>query len=221
MNDHSRRKVEFYFDTVSPYVWLASTRLLDLESETGAAVECVPVLFAGLLNAHGQKGPAEIPAKRAYTFMDVMRRAALDGIEFRGPPMHPFNPLKSLRSALAVEDRITRTRYVCALLHAAWSQGEDLTCDDTIRAVANQVALDGDRLLSACQDDRIKAELKRNTERAVGDGVFGVPTFRLDGELFWGADRLNDLRARLLDKAPSIDENRLRSVLQRTASAQR
>lgn len=221
MNDDSRNKVEFFFDTVSPYTWLASTRLVELESETGAAFECVPVLFAGLLNAHGQKGPAELPAKRDYTFRDVMRRAAHERLEFRGPPMHPFNPLKSLRSALTVEDGVKRTRYACALLDAAWSRGEDLTRDDVIRAVAQRVGLNGNRLLAACQDESIKTGLKEMTERAVREGIFGVPTIRVDGELFWGADRLDDLRAKLLGVAPPIDENRLASVLERGAAARR
>lgn len=150
-----------------------------------------------------------------------MRRAAQACIEFHGPPTHPFNPLKALRSTLAVTDRSTRIRYACDLLEAAWSRGEDLTEDDTIRAVAKQVGLDGDLLLSACRDDSIKSRLKDNTERAVANGIFGVPTFRFNGELFWGADRLHDLRARLIGKAPLIDERRLRSILQRSAAAER
>lgn len=221
MKTESCKEVEFYCDTVSPYTWLASARLVDLESQTGVNFVCVPVLFAGLLDAHGQKGPAEIPAKRDYTFMDVMRRAARERVEFRGPPMHPFNPLKSLRSALVVDNDVTRTRYVCALLDAAWSRGEDLTRDDVIRSVADRVGLDGDRLLSGCQDPAIKAQLKDRTEQAVRDGIFGVPMFRVNGELFWGADRLDDLRARLLGEPPPVDEDALAAVLKRTVGAER
>jgi 2-hydroxychromene-2-carboxylate isomerase len=93
--------VRFYFDPISPFVWLATKQIDRIES-TGVQVEMEPVLFAAMLNANGQKGPAEIPSKRELTFRDVMRLADAQGLEFVGPPGHPFNPLPGLRMATVV-----------------------------------------------------------------------------------------------------------------------
>ena len=95
------QQVDCYFDPVSPYAWLASATLARID-DAGVAVVLVPVLFAGLLNAHGNIGPAEMPAKRRYLFRDVMREAARRGLPFAGPPGHPFNPLLALRMCTAL-----------------------------------------------------------------------------------------------------------------------
>lgn len=213
--------VEFFFDPVSPYSWLASTEIADIETTSGVAVHAVPVLFAGLLAAHGQKGPAEIPAKRAYTFRDVMRRAAGRGLTFRGPPTHPFNPLKALRMATAIDDPVSRTRYAIALLDAVWAHGEDATVEAVLLRVADRAGLDGGPLLGASSDSAVKHALRTRTDEAARAGIFGVPTFRLENELFWGADRIEDLRKRIAGTGPLIDEMLLEKVLARSASAER
>ena len=93
-----KKPVYFYFDPISPYAWLAWHRCQPLIGENRLIPR--PVLFAGLLGAHGTKGPAEIPAKRHYTFLDVQRWACVYGLTLRGPPAHPFNPLAPLRLSL-------------------------------------------------------------------------------------------------------------------------
>jgi 2-hydroxychromene-2-carboxylate isomerase len=91
--------VRFYFDFISPYAYLASTQLDGIAARTQVTIERVPVLFAALLDAHGQKGPAEIPAKRRYTWKDVSRKCHAAGVPIAPPPSHPFNPLLGLRVA--------------------------------------------------------------------------------------------------------------------------
>jgi 2-hydroxychromene-2-carboxylate isomerase len=210
--------VDFYFDPVSPYAWLASAQLGKIEA-VGVSIRCQPVLFAGLLNAHGGKGPAEIPAKRAYTFRDVLRNAARLGLPFVGPPTHPFNPLRALRMCIAVEHQAQRKRLALALLDAAWARGEDVADSAVLEKLARGCELDAGALLAATERPEIKQRLIDATREAVEGGVFGVPTFRLGEELFWGSDRIDALLWRL--QGNGIDEARLASMLARGASARR
>lgn len=214
----SGRVVHFYFDPISPYAWLASKELPRIEA-AGLAVECQPILFAALLNAHGQKGPAEIPAKRAYTFRDVLRLATQKGLKVEGPPTHPFNPLRALRMCIAIENAQARQRFALALMDGAWGSGLDLTSAPVLAAIAAECGLDGAALLKLSELPDIKARLLDATQQAIQIGVFGVPSFVLDGEIYWGADRVDTLL--WASQGHRVDESRLNAVLSRQASAQR
>jgi 2-hydroxychromene-2-carboxylate isomerase len=211
-------RISFYFDPISPYVWLANAQLARIESP---AVDIVfqPVLFAGLLNAHGQKGPAEIAAKRLYTFRDVMREAARLGLPFRGPPGHPFNSLLALRTCRAIDGQPERRRFAAALLGACWERGADLADMATLESLANGCGLDGAALLQAALAPANKQGLADDTAAAVNAGIFGVPTFSLDNELFWGGDRIDALHAYL--SGQRIDDANLQRFLALPPAAQR
>lgn len=209
--------VEFYFDPISPYSWLAARQCDRLD--TVARLDFKPVLFAGLLAAHGNKGPAELPAKRAYTMRDVMRCASALGLPMKGPPTHPFNPLRALRMCAALDDRDERRQFALGLFEAVWERGLDLTDDTVLAQVAAGCTLDGATLLVRAGDADIKRRLADATQAAIASGVFGVPTFRVDGELFWGADRIDAVLRRL--QGHTIDEALLADMLARPASAAR
>jgi 2-hydroxychromene-2-carboxylate isomerase len=210
--------VTFYFDPVSPYAWLASKALARIEA-AGAQLVFQPVLFAALLNAHGNSGPAEIPAKRAYIFRDVMREAARAGLAFKGPPGHPFNPLQALRMCLALTRQDERRRFALAVMSACWEQGEDVSDGALLLKIAAGCGLSGPTIQAAAAQPGTKMQLAGDTERAIADGVFGVPTFRYHGELFWGADRIDALLARLQGQV--IDEQALAAFLARAPLAER
>jgi len=210
--------VEFYFDPISPYAWLASRQFERLES-AGAKLEFRPVLLAGLLAAHGQKGPAEIPAKRAYTMRDVLRLAGGLGLSVAGPPTHPYNPLRALRMCIALDDAAQRRRFGLALLDACWSRGLELADETVLVQLARDCGFDGPALLARTGAADVKRRLIEATESAVAIGVFGVPTFHFDGELFWGEDRIDALLRRLCGQ--TIDESLLARILARPASAVR
>lgn len=212
------RTIRLYFDPISPYVWLAFKRLDELKA-AGLAIDPRPVLFAGLLNAHGQKGPAEIPAKRAYIFGDVMRLAAMHGYAFQGPPTHPFNPLRALRMCIAIDDAGQRLSFARALSDACWELGQDLSDRPTLDRIAQSCGLDAAPLGAAAERPEIKGRLMEATNAAISAGIFGVPSFVCDKELFWGADRIDALLWRL--KHPAGDNERLNDFLSRGASAQR
>jgi 2-hydroxychromene-2-carboxylate isomerase len=210
--------ITFYFDPISPYAWLAMEQI-DRIRAAGGQIIARPILFAALLNTHGTKGPAEIPAKRAYLFRDVMRQANQLGLTFRGPPNHPFNPLAALRVMHAIEDEAQRLPLSRCLLAAAWRDGVDIADPDTLHAVLKNHGFDADALSTAANNPEVKQRLRDSTQQAIDAGVFGVPTFLLRGDLFWGADRVDAVIWAL--KGGVIDENVYQHVLARPASAQR
>ena len=218
-SESARRSIEFYFDPVSPYVWLAASQLQQLINQTAARIELKPVLFAGLLKANDHKGPAEIPAKRKYTFRDVMRRALRYNLSLEGPPAHPFNPLLSLRICTAIDDHELRLKFACLVADAAWAKGADITRPETISKLAQQCNLNPDWALSMAEDPIIKEKLAEETQAAIELGVFGVPTFRIDDQIFWGEDRIEDIVQYI--NGQEIDEAKLNEILNREVLVRR
>jgi 2-hydroxychromene-2-carboxylate isomerase len=210
--------VTFYFDPVSPYAWLAASALARVEA-AGARIVFQPVLFAALLNAHGNIGPAEVPAKRAYIFRDVMREAAGAGLAFKGPPGHPFNPLQALRMCLALTRQDQRRRFALAVMKSCWELGDDVSDPAVLLRLATACGLSGPSLQAAAQQPAVKMQLALETEKAIADGVFGVPTFRLGDQLFWGGDRIDALIRCLAGRR--IDEGALAAFLAQPPLAQR
>jgi 2-hydroxychromene-2-carboxylate isomerase len=182
--------VDWYFDFVSPYSYIALHRL----DELPCPVAYKPVLFAGLLDHWGQKGPAEIPAKRRWTYRWCTWWAQSLGIPFRFPAAHPFNPLQHLRLALACD---SRPEAVKRIFRSIWMSGEH--ADDPARFAALCRELDVDR--SYLGEVQIKDRLRMNTEEAAQRGVFGVPSLVIDGEVFWGADAIDFAKAFIADPA--------------------
>jgi 2-hydroxychromene-2-carboxylate isomerase len=213
------QKLQFFFDVVSPYAWLGWHELNACRSELKVEVEAVPTLFGVLLDARGGVGPAEIPAKRASTFRDVYRCSRLAGLRLAGPPCHPFNPLKAQRLCVAVSDHEARFRLAGALLDAAWSEGRDVESEDTLRDILTAQGL-GPELLDAITTPAIKESLRGCVERALALGVFGVPTFVLGSELFWGHDRLPHLSAFLRGELDT-DEELIAGILARPRGVER
>lgn len=187
------RQVTWYFDFVSPFAYIGLHRLRELPA--GLAIEYRPVLFAGLLNHWGQKGPAELPSKRRYTYRWSHWWAKSLGIPFRYPAAHPFNPLHHLRLAIACGSTPEAIR---AIFDDIWTSGADAASPERFAALS--------RRLGVLQEDpQAKIILRKNTDDAVQRGVFGVPTFEADGELFWGADSVEFLKDFLAD--PSAVRN--------------
>jgi 2-hydroxychromene-2-carboxylate isomerase len=195
----------FYFDFISPYAYLGWTQIRSIAAQHGRELEPVPILFAALLDANGQKGPAEIPSKRRYLFKDIARRAHRLGVgPVLPPPAHPFNPLLSLRVASLPLDRTVRERIVDALFDAVWTKREPIDAADPVVAVLDRAGLDGRALVSEAQTSEAKHRLRTATEAALVLGVFGVPTVEADGEIFWGTDSLVDLELFASGKGPTF-----------------
>jgi 2-hydroxychromene-2-carboxylate isomerase len=185
------KQIDFWFDPISPYAYLAFEHLPQALQGCSYAVEYRPLLFAGLLGHWGQKGPAEIEPKRAWTFRHIAWLARQHGIEIQVPSVHPFNPLPLLRLAVAAGPN---RRIVELLMRHAWRSG-GADAGDPARLAALRTELAPARDPDAPE---VKAELRAATDAAIARGVFGVPSFELDGRMFWGLEGLPMLRAALL-----------------------
>ncbi|MEK7691937.1 MAG: DsbA family protein [Bdellovibrionota bacterium] len=171
--------MRFLFDFISPYSYLAWNKLKPIANRFQKSVEPVPILLAGVLNAHDTKGPAEVEAERRYVFLDVLRNAARLGIPITVPPSHPFNPLPYLREVCAAESSVAAAAVVDRVFDSIWKDG--VFPDTTARFT-----------------DTVKMQLKRNTDEAIAQGVFGVPTVLLDDhQMFWGLDSFPNLESYL------------------------
>ena len=181
------KQIDFYFDVISPFACIAFARLPQALEGLSVSIAYRPVLFAGLLGHWGQKGPAEIEPKRAWTFRHVAWQAQQLGLALETPAQHPFNPLALLRLALACADeRGTPNRYVCEQLFAhVWQGGADANDPARLAELTQRLAPRRDP-----QSDEVKRALKDATAAAIAKGVFGVPTFEVDGRLFWGVDAI-------------------------------
>lgn len=181
MYDHEQVQAHWYFDFVSPYCYLQLASFARLPPSLSVTLR--PILFAGVLRACGQKGPAEIPAKRRFTYRFVQWQAARERIPMRMPPAHPFNPLRALRLAIVLGcDR----ESVQSIFRHIWADGREVESDEGFAALVARLGYS--RAASHVQDRAVKDALRRNTEEAVDRGVFGVPTFAVGEELFWGVD---------------------------------
>ena len=185
-------EARWYFDFVSPYSYLHLQQFGRIARPL--AIEPVPVLFAGLLEAHENKGPAEIPAKRLQAYRHCVWVAHEQGIELKFPPRHPFNPLPYLRLAVA---RGATLQGVQAIFGLLWMEGRDPDDRATLHAAAN--ALGFPEALPAIADPAVKSKLAANTAAAAAAGIFGVPTMEVGGERFWGSDSIPMMNAYLAD----------------------
>ena len=198
--------IDLYFDFISPYAYLGFHRLQATDADV--QVNLHPVLFAALLDHHGQLGPAEIPAKRDATALYTARYARLLGIPLVGPPSHPFNPLTALRLALPGVAGDDQARVVTALFNAIWGEGIDGGDPEALAAALDRAGLDGASLLARTRAPEVKEGLKRATEAAIARGIFGVPTFFVVGEGFFGNDALDHALLALEGRDPLSAEER-------------
>jgi 2-hydroxychromene-2-carboxylate isomerase len=172
---------DWYFDFVSPFSYLQCEQLPMLERSI--KVRYRPVLFAALLDAHGHKGPAEIAAKRRFTYRFVVWQAAKLGIPLKFPAVHPFNPLSLLRLAILVDCEPLAVRRIFRFV---WRDGR--LGDLPIEWAELMGELDVPDAALRITTPEVKEALRKSTDDAIARGVFGVPTLAIGDELFWGAD---------------------------------
>ena len=181
------KTITFYLDFISPYAWLAFDALPQALEGISHRVVYKPVVFGAMLKHHGQLGPAEIPAKRDWTYRQVQWQARAQGTPLQLPASHPFNSLALLRLATACDADGEPNRFVCeTLFRHVWQGGA--AADDATRLHALTQQLAPQRSVDAAE---VKDQLKAHTEEAIARGVFGAPTFFVGTEMFWGQDRLD------------------------------
>ena len=197
------KQITFYLDFISPYAALAFEELPQALMGLSYSVTYKPVALGVLLRHHGSLGPAEIPAKRDWTYRHVMWLAHSKGLTLDMPAMHPFNPMPLLRLAVATDPQGLPNRYVCeTLFRHVWQGGADAVDAARLQTITTELAPE-----RAITDDSVKAQLKAHTDDAIALNIFGVPAFEVDGRVFWGLDALPMLRAYLEGDAWFSDAN--------------
>lgn len=192
------RQADWFFDVISPYAYLQFRQLHRLPDDV--EVRFRPVLFAGLLNHWGQLGPAEIEAKKRHTFLLTRWRAQKLELPFKAPPRHPFNPLTLLRLAIALG---SDSAAIGVIFDHIWADGQDGQDPDSLARLAEKLGIDD--LTAVTSDAAVKDQLRLNTEAAVSNGVYGVPTFLIEGQIFWGDDMF-ELMLEWLNGSPFMAE---------------
>jgi 2-hydroxychromene-2-carboxylate isomerase len=195
------KSFEFLFDFGGPNSYLAYKLLPDLCARAGAEVVSVPILLGGLFKLTNNMAPliryAETPAKRDYEMLEFNRFIAAHQLPFTMNPHFPINSMLIMRGAVAAQRQGCFTAYVDAIMAAMWEDGANTGDADVVRAVLDKAGLDSEALLTACNDPEVKAELSANTEKAAARGAFGVPTFFVGDDMFWGKERLAQVEAAL------------------------
>lgn len=192
----------WYFDFISPFAYLQWPKIKALQATH--AVTPVPILFAAVLDARGQRGPAEIEGKREFTYRHVLWQARRAGVPLRFPPAHPFNPLAALRLAIAAGAAM---EAIDAVFDWIWAQGRAGDGAQALEPVRERLGI----AAGAPDDPAVKARLRANTEAALAAGVFGVPTLAVGQALFWGNDAHDFALAVLADPA-LLDDPEMRRL---------
>jgi 2-hydroxychromene-2-carboxylate isomerase len=196
-------KVEFHFDFGSPNAYLAYLMIPEIEQQTGAKFEYVPVLLGGVYKLTGNRSPAEslagVKNKPDYERLETVRFIRRHGITcFRQNPFFPVNTLTIMRGAVAAQRLGVFERYVDEIYRHMWSEPKKLDDPAVLRAALLESGFDAERFAELVQDPDVKARLLDNTERSVARGTFGSPTFFVGDEIFFGKDRLRDVEEAIL-----------------------
>lgn len=190
-------RVEYFFDYVSPFAYLADTQLPGLAQRTGAEIVHRPFFLGGVMQATKNSPPITVPNKGRYMFVEIQRWAKRYGVPANPNPHFPVNTLTAMRVAVAALGDPRFGDLHRALFRAVWVDGQNLADEAVLEATVAAAGLDAAALLARAKEQAAKDALRRNTEEAVERGAFGAPTFFVGDEMFWGNDRLDFVEAAL------------------------
>jgi len=197
----SSPRVEFFWDPASPYTYLAATRIDAIAGRTDTTIVWRPFVLGKVFEATGNRAPATVAAKAKHLFQDLQRWAQLYGEPLSFPKIFPINSIAALRMGCAANEAGHGGAFAQAVMRAYWAEGADISQPAALVGIAAAIGLDGEALMTQTQDAAIKDQLRANTEEAVKRGAFGAPTFFIDGQMFWGNDRLVLLERFLASRA--------------------
>ena len=184
-------RLEYFFDYVSPFAFLADTQVPDLAKRTGAEVVYRPFFLGGVMQASKNSPPITVPNKGKYMFSDLARWSKRYGVEIKPNPHFPVNTLGAMRAAVAAVDDPRFPDFHRAMFRAVWAEGKNLADEGVLRETIDAAGLDGAAILARAKEQTVKDALRRTSEEAVERGAFGAPTFFIGNEMFWGNDRLD------------------------------
>ena len=197
----SDKNLEFFFDFGSPNAYLAYAQLPGLLERTGARLVWRPILLGAVFKATNNQSPAMIDCtpKRDYLWRDMHRVAERHNIDFRVNDAFPLNTITLMRGAIAYLGTPHFEPYVRAIFRAMWVDNRDLGDNHQLKATLTEAGLDIANFETQVEAEATKQALRDATDAAVGMGIFGAPSFLVDGELFFGQDRLDFVEQALTD----------------------
>jgi 2-hydroxychromene-2-carboxylate isomerase len=196
------KTIDFIFDFASPNAYLTWKMLPEIAARTGASVNLIPCLLGGIFKATGNQAPmiafGGIKGKMDYEMLETQRFIEKHGLtQFRMNPNFPVNSLLAMRGLIAAEMEGAKDAYVSAVLAGFWEDGLKMDDPAVVQGVLEKAGLDGGALLARTQDPQVKQALAANTEHAVARGAFGIPTFFVGDEIFFGKERLGQVEEEL------------------------
>ena len=181
---------DFYFDFGSPYSFLAHKKIIKIEKENSIKIKYKPVLLGGLLKSAGIKANADIPIKGKYMIRDCKLCAEQDGVQFKFNSYFPIITLNLMRCVLVAEKNNFKQNFVNKVFDAIWKDGLNLNDNLILEKLLKNLDINPKTFLMEAIEPKIKNELKKRTDEAYNNGIFGVPTFMINNKVFWGQDRL-------------------------------
>ncbi len=185
------KTIEFYYDYGSPATYLAWSQIYKLAEKHGATVVRKPALLGGIFKETGNAAPANVPAKGKWLFKDLDRYANRYGVPMQFNQAFPINTIYLMRGALYAQQEGFIEAYDEAIFNAVWRDNKNMNDPEVVGAVLTEAGFDTAAILAATQDSDIKKKLFAVTAEAVENGLFGMPAFIVDGELYWGQDRMD------------------------------
>jgi 2-hydroxychromene-2-carboxylate isomerase len=184
--------VDFYFDFSSPYGYIASHLAEDFEKRIGRPLKWRPILLGASFKIMGQQPLVDVPLKGDYSRRDFARSARLHKVPYKEPAKFPIGSVAAMRAFYWLEDRDpAKARALAKKLYAAYfAEGKDIGSAAAVVEIAQSVGIDGASLAAALEDPEVKDRAKRESDAAIAAGVFGSPFLIVDGEAFWGVDRM-------------------------------
>jgi 2-hydroxychromene-2-carboxylate isomerase len=186
----AHKQVEFFYDYASPFSYLADCRLPQIAARHAAEIVYRPAILGVLVVESGNQPPPSVPAKLAYMNADIRRWASRLNVPFVPNPAFPVRSITLMRAALVAQDDGVFPIFHQAMWQAMWTEAANLADPAVIAAVLTRANLDAESIMRRTQDERVKARLKANCDEALARGAFGLPTFFVGGEMFFGNDRL-------------------------------
>jgi 2-hydroxychromene-2-carboxylate isomerase len=187
--------IEFYFDFSSPYGYMASEKIDALAAKYGRSVDWHPVLLGAIFKTTGAQPPAGLPIKGDYFKHDFARSARLLGVPYKHPSIFPIASVAPSRAVYWLKDRdVEKSKaLVRALYKAFFVEDRDIQNVEVVLDVAANLGINRDELAAGLNDPVVKDRLKNEVQQAMDKGVFGSPYIMIDGEPFFGADRLDQV----------------------------
>ena len=184
------KPLEFYFDFISPYSFLAHKQIKKIEDKEGIKIIYKPVLLGGLHNLHGIKAPAFIPAKAKHMVRDCKLIAEKNNIRFKFNSYFPIRSLNLMRGVLVAEEDNIKKYYIDNIFNTIWQDGLNMNDTIVIQKILQNLNVNPKTFSLRTTSSLIKDLLRKKTNEAYEKGVFGAPTFLVNNKIFWGQDRI-------------------------------